>query len=202
MDAVSAPCRRVRVMVRESRDTCASPDSGVPFTNRLVSKFDLPVVGWREVSRATRPSSQSLSSRAHVRRPRMRLALPLPVTLASLVPSPDKPGERWQGRIPMLEELDIRNLGPIREATIAPAAGMTAIRDRCRQNPCCSPRSDWFPAGPPNPRARLGRGGRCAWAWHDMLPMMPSHLNIPATPTMPVLAMPTVGSHRCCRGRG
>lgn len=25
----------------------------------------------------------------------------------------------------MLEELDIRNLGPIREATIAPAAGMT-----------------------------------------------------------------------------
>ena len=27
----------------------------------------------------------------------------------------------------MLEELDIRNLGPIREATIAPAAGMTAI---------------------------------------------------------------------------
>ncbi|MBS5559806.1 MAG: AAA family ATPase, partial [Bifidobacterium longum] len=27
----------------------------------------------------------------------------------------------------MLEELDIRNLGPIREAAIAPAAGMTAI---------------------------------------------------------------------------
>ena len=27
----------------------------------------------------------------------------------------------------MLEELDIRNLGPIREASIAPARGMTAI---------------------------------------------------------------------------
>ena len=33
--------------------------SGVPFTNRLVSKFDLPVVGWREHAR-NEASSQPL----------------------------------------------------------------------------------------------------------------------------------------------
>ena len=36
----------------------------------------------------------------------------------------------------MLEELDIRNLGPIREATIAPAAGMTAITSTSTQKGC------------------------------------------------------------------
>ena len=42
----------IRVMVRESRDTLRLARlSGVPFTNRLVSKFDLPVVGWREHAR-------------------------------------------------------------------------------------------------------------------------------------------------------
>ncbi|WP_240542270.1 NAD kinase [Bifidobacterium felsineum] len=42
-----------RVIVRESRDTLRLARlSGVPFTNRLVSKFDLPVVGWREHARA------------------------------------------------------------------------------------------------------------------------------------------------------
>lgn len=41
-----------RVEVRESRDTLRLARlSGVPFTNRLVSKFDLPVVGWREQAR-------------------------------------------------------------------------------------------------------------------------------------------------------
>ena len=40
------------VIVRESRDTLRLARlSGVPFTNRLVSKFDLPVVGWREHAR-------------------------------------------------------------------------------------------------------------------------------------------------------
>ena len=49
-----------RVMVRESRDTLRLARlSGVPFTNRLVSKFDLPVVGWREHAR-NEASSQSL----------------------------------------------------------------------------------------------------------------------------------------------
>ncbi|WP_236028104.1 NAD kinase [Bifidobacterium pongonis] len=38
-----------RIEVRASRDTLRLARlSGVPFTNRLVSKFDLPVVGWRE----------------------------------------------------------------------------------------------------------------------------------------------------------
>ena len=41
-----------RIMVRESRDTLRLARlSGVPFTNRLVPKFDLPVVGWREHAR-------------------------------------------------------------------------------------------------------------------------------------------------------
>lgn len=38
-----------RVEVRESKDTLRLARlSGVPFTDRLVTKFDLPVVGWRE----------------------------------------------------------------------------------------------------------------------------------------------------------
>ena len=37
-----------RIEVRESRDTLRLARlSGVPFTQRLVTKFDLPVVGWR-----------------------------------------------------------------------------------------------------------------------------------------------------------
>ena len=46
-----------RVVVRESRDTLQLARlSGAPFTNRLVSKFDLPVVGWREQARAAAPT--------------------------------------------------------------------------------------------------------------------------------------------------
>jgi NAD+ kinase len=38
-----------RVEIRESKDTLKLARlSGVPFANRLVSKFNLPVVGWRE----------------------------------------------------------------------------------------------------------------------------------------------------------
>ena len=80
----------------------------------------------------------------------------------------------------MLEELDIRNLGPIREATIAPAAGMTAITGETGAG-----KSMLLSA------IRLVSGGA---AESSRSRMMPSHLNIPATPTMPVLAMPTVGS--------
>lgn len=41
-----------RVEVRASRDTLRLARlSGAPFTSRLVSKFDLPVVGWREQAR-------------------------------------------------------------------------------------------------------------------------------------------------------
>ena len=44
-----------RVEVRASRDTLRLARlSGVPFTNRLVSKFDLPVVGWREHANRSR----------------------------------------------------------------------------------------------------------------------------------------------------
>ena len=44
-----------RVEVRESKCTLRLARlSGVPFTNRLVTKFDLPVVGWREQARKTR----------------------------------------------------------------------------------------------------------------------------------------------------
>lgn len=47
--------RGTRVEVRASRDTLRLARlSGVPFTRRLVTKFDLPVVGWREQARAGR----------------------------------------------------------------------------------------------------------------------------------------------------
>lgn len=43
-----------RIEVRESKCTLRLARlSGVPFTNRLVTKFDLPVVGWREQARKT-----------------------------------------------------------------------------------------------------------------------------------------------------
>lgn len=41
-----------RMEVRQSKDTLQLARlSGVPFTHRLVTKFDLPVVGWREHAR-------------------------------------------------------------------------------------------------------------------------------------------------------
>lgn len=61
----------------------------------------------------------------------------------------------------MLEELDIRNLGPIREATIAPAAGMTAITGETGARQIHAALRD--PTGLRRGRrilARLGRGGR------------------------------------------
>ena len=44
--------KRSRIVVRQSHDILRLARlSGVPFTRRLVSKFDLPVVGWREQHR-------------------------------------------------------------------------------------------------------------------------------------------------------
>lgn len=100
-------------MVRESRDTLRLARlSGVPFTNRLVSKFDLPVVGWREHAR-NEASGQPLHH-GHT--------FPTAADAVS-----DRTDEHNGKAELMLEELDIRNLGPIREASIAPARGMTAI---------------------------------------------------------------------------
>lgn len=56
-----------RVVVRVSRDTLRLARlSGAPFTDRLVTKFDLPVVGWREhgsrkaaEAKASKKSAQS-----------------------------------------------------------------------------------------------------------------------------------------------
>ena len=46
--------RGTRINVRQSRDTLRLARlSGAPFTQRLVTKFDLPVVGWREQHRTT-----------------------------------------------------------------------------------------------------------------------------------------------------
>lgn len=46
-----------RVEVRESRNALRLARlSGAPFTSRLVSKFDLPVVGWREQARKNSPN--------------------------------------------------------------------------------------------------------------------------------------------------
>ena len=52
--AAMAVANGTRVEVRESKSTLRLARlSGVPFTNRLVTKFDLPVVGWREQARKT-----------------------------------------------------------------------------------------------------------------------------------------------------
>ena len=46
--------KQSRIVVRQSHDILRLARlSGVPFTRRLVSKFDLPVVGWREQHRPT-----------------------------------------------------------------------------------------------------------------------------------------------------
>ena len=53
-----------RVEVRESKSTLRLARlSGVPFTNRLVTKFDLPVVGWREHARNGGSSAQRTRAR-------------------------------------------------------------------------------------------------------------------------------------------
>ena len=83
-------------MVRESRDTLRLARlSGVPFTNRLVSKFDLPVVGWREHAR-NEASSQPLHHRHTF--PAAAYAAGVAVAVAGDAgvagTDPDKPGER------------------------------------------------------------------------------------------------------------
>ena len=95
----------------------------------------------------------------------------------------------------MLEELDIRNLGPIREATIAPAAGMTAITGETGAGKSMLLSAIRLVSGGAAESSRVSSGADEAWAQAiSRSRMMPSHLNIPVTPTMPVLAMPTVGS--------
>ncbi|WP_297316139.1 NAD kinase [uncultured Bifidobacterium sp.] len=50
--------RESRVVVRQSHDILRLARlSGVPFTQRLVSKFDLPVVGWREQHKPNLPGT-------------------------------------------------------------------------------------------------------------------------------------------------
>ena len=182
-----------RVMVRESRDTLRLARlSGMPFTNRLVSKFDLPVVGCAS-TRATRPRASRCITGTRSRRPRMRLALP--VTLVSLVPSPTSRANATARQELMLEELDIRNLGPIREAAIAPAAGMTAITGETGAGKSMLLSAIRLVSGGAAESSRVSAGADEAWPKRfSRSRMMPSHLNIPATPTMPVLAMPTAGS--------
>ena len=81
-----------RVMVRESRDTLRLARlSGMPFTNRLVSKFDLPVVGWREHAR-NEASSQSLHH-GHTF-PAAAYAAGVAGDAGVAGTDPDKPGER------------------------------------------------------------------------------------------------------------
>ena len=56
-----------RIEVRESRDTLhLARLSGVPFTNRLVSKFNLPVVSWRDQDHhADRAAGRPQTSNEH-----------------------------------------------------------------------------------------------------------------------------------------
>ena len=83
-----------RVMVRESRDTLRLARlSGVPFTNRLVSKFDLPVVGWREHAR-NEASSQSLHHGHTFPAAAYAAGVAVAGDAGVAGTGPDKPGER------------------------------------------------------------------------------------------------------------
>ena len=83
-----------RVMVRESRDTLRLARlSGVPFTNRLVSKFDLPVVGWREHAR-NEASSQSLHHGHTFPAAAYAVGVAVAGDAGVAGTGPDKPGER------------------------------------------------------------------------------------------------------------
>ena len=83
-----------RVMVRESRDTLRLARlSGVPFTNRLVSKFDLPVVGWREHAR-NEASSQSLHHGHTFPAAAYAAGVAVAGDAGVAGTEPDKPGER------------------------------------------------------------------------------------------------------------
>ncbi len=136
--------------------------SGVPFTNRLVTKFDLPVVGWREHAR-NGPGPPRHSRHACNGVPAETGALPT----------------RKAGSDGMLEELEIHNLGPIRCPLIAGRRyDGDHRRDRCRQIDAaqCDPtdfrrsvraaaafpvgRSGGVGAGRVRRRFVAGRGGR------------------------------------------
>ena len=83
-----------RVMVRESRDTLRLARlSGMPFTNRLVSKFDLPVVGWREHAR-NEASSQSLHHGHTFPAAAYAAGVAVAGDAGVAGTEPDKPGER------------------------------------------------------------------------------------------------------------
>ncbi len=67
--------------------------SGVPFTNRLVSKFDLPVVGWREHAR-NEASSQSLHHGHTFPAAAYAAGVAVAGDAGVAGTEPDKPGER------------------------------------------------------------------------------------------------------------
>ena len=89
----------------------------------------------------------------------------------------------------MLEELDIRNLGPIREATIAPAAGMTAITGETGAGKSMLLSAIRLVSGGAAESSRVSAGADEAWAQAIF-----------------ALSDDAVASehwvHRCCRGRG
>ncbi|PJM79177.1 DNA repair protein RecN [Bifidobacterium scaligerum] len=64
----------------------------------------------------------------------------------------------------MLEELDIRNLGPIREATITPAAGMTAITGETGAGKSMLLSALNLISGGPADAGRVSAGASEAWA--------------------------------------
>ncbi|MBT1171176.1 DNA repair protein RecN [Bifidobacterium sp. SO4] len=64
----------------------------------------------------------------------------------------------------MLEELDIRNLGPIREATITPAAGMTAITGETGAGKSMLLSALNLISGGPADAGRVSTGASEAWA--------------------------------------
>nr|MDK7212194.1 NAD kinase [Gardnerella vaginalis] len=55
-----------RIQIRQSKDELfLARLSGVPFTQRLVTKFDLPVVGWRENRRKKSSKPKEYEANLH-----------------------------------------------------------------------------------------------------------------------------------------
>ena len=78
----------------------------------------------------------------------------------------------------MLEELDIRNLGPIREATIAPAAGMTAITGETGAGKSMLLSAIRLVSGGAAESSRVSAGADEAWAQAIFAPAGSPRLNL------------------------
>ncbi len=90
--------------------------STAPFTDRLVSKFSLPVVGWRERAASVAATAGTAAERAAAAPGGGRDGQ-----------APRRRGHHGRGGVSVLEEIAIENLGVIRSARVPVGAGLTVI---------------------------------------------------------------------------